>query len=256
MAVFDLTDGTNSRIESSLTGAEGKFSAPVSRLERIINGEDIKPLSRIEEVMTDYVKHGGGGIESACALDTGSRRFMGPFYEDETGIVASETVYDPRNWLQTWGRQDNMPANIDGNGKWHVHGVNNGSNDIGNGGFYNMAIDPKKVESVYYHVTVDGDHSFSPGTNADGYKTCMAITNRIAVASTDYYTNPATVDAIRENRSYQDGQGTWHFTTGFQGTLHISLIPNVEQYPVLWLCYNSWGLDMTFEEIRFNLKEE
>lgn len=69
MAEFDLTDGTNSRIESSLTGAEGKFSAPVSRLERIINGEDIKPLSRIEEVMKNYSPQPGPGESSIVVIE-------------------------------------------------------------------------------------------------------------------------------------------------------------------------------------------
>ena len=71
MAVIDLTDGTNSRIESSLTGAEGKFSAPVSRLERIIKGEDIKPLSRIEEVMKNYSPQPGpGGSDFSLEIGT------------------------------------------------------------------------------------------------------------------------------------------------------------------------------------------
>lgn len=54
-----MIDGTNSRVEQELTGAE--YPAPISRLERIIDGEDIKPLSRIEDKMKQYIAGGGGG---------------------------------------------------------------------------------------------------------------------------------------------------------------------------------------------------
>ena len=249
-----MIDGTNSRVEQELTGAG--YSAPISRLERIIDGEDIKPLSRIEDKMKQYIAGGGGGIESACTVDAGPRRFMGPFIEELNGVAASEEVYSPYNWIEAWGKRNNIYPNVDTNGKWHVHSINNGNAQCSNGGIYIMGIDPKKVESVYFHILVDGNKSYYPSENRDSYKTVMALTSRICMYENDFWNNQYTVDCARLDRCQQDSQGNWHFKTVLHGTLHVDwAIHDISKYPVLWLCYNSYGLDMTFEEIRFNLRE-
>lgn len=50
-------DGTNSRTEELLVSGVEETKKPLSRVEAILRGEDVKPLSRIEKAL----KEGGGG---------------------------------------------------------------------------------------------------------------------------------------------------------------------------------------------------
>lgn len=249
MAEFDLTDGTNSRIESSLTGADGKFSAPVSRLERIILGEDIKPLSRIEEVMTDYVKHGGGSVEALGANESFpnvfnqyARDFM---FE---GQIADDIVYDPYAWLYKPQNTGAIDSHVDENGKWHVYALGTPNAQCCTNGIYSRAIDPKKVKKINFEIDVDGGYYNSYPND----KTTFGLFSYNALSN--FQTNRGSwinmTTAYEEfERCYQDQQG-WHFVTHYDGA--FTLDPDG---PLVYWGYWAYALNLIFN-VNYTLREE
>ena len=243
---FDLTDGTNSRVEQELTGAG--YSAPISRLERIIDGEDIKPLSRIEDKMKQYIAGGSKG-ERYYSIDA-KRYQAGPIEEDLIGKTRTGTVYDPHNWIQSYGVPENMPANVDSNGKWHVHAVGSLYQNIMNNGIYTIPVDTKKVKRIHYIIRVtDG---FSLGDNRDDRKTKIALTNKLTFGDNAFTDYLVAVKVDTYSRCYQDSNNVWHWNTYMEGGMQVE---DYNAYPILWLNYRSWGLDMYFDTIEFILKE-
>lgn len=258
MAEFDLTDGTNSRIESSLTGAEGKYSAPVSRLERIINGEDIKPLSRIEEVMIDYVKHGGGGglvsNESYVSYESPYSLALEKGHSD-----ICDGTYDPHKWHWNtslnellWTQIPSVMVTEEGVDKWQVWWTGNSSyNAVTNNGIYMSALDTKVISEVRYKMRF-GSNMYDIG-NHNGRDPWFGLLDSMyfgLITSNDHILKKNT-----HTRSYYDETSTpkqWKPYAGCEGVLSLENL----DVPYCYLVYNCWGHSMTFENIEFVLKEE
>lgn len=249
MAEFDLTDGTNSRIESSLTGAEGKFSAPVSRLERIINGEDIKPLSRIEEVMTDYVKNGGGSVEALGANESFPNTFN-QYARDFMleGQIADDIVYDPYAWLYRPQNATAIDSHVDSNGKWHVFALGTPNAQCATHGIYSRAIDPKKVKKINFEIDVDG--GFYPNDN--GNKTTFGLFsyNRLGDFQTNRLSWINSAIAYEEFERIYDDHGTKRYVEHYYGA--FTLDPNS---PLVYWGYWAYALDLIFN-VNYTLRED
>lgn len=256
MAEFDLTDGTNSRIESSLTGAESKFSAPVSRLEQIINGEDIKPLSRIEEVMTDYIKTHSGGSEVGMGIYNMS---VMPRKAISTTDVSSMAIpnalgeaYNPHKWMWTGdggvNAWHNMPADVDSNGKWHVYTNYNVSHNLNVGGIYMAAaLDPNKISRINYQIRQGNTMEFDAN---DRNQIIVALINKVDNV-TRYWPEQSSTVKYNFHKKYYEVEGNIYPVNSIAGSISLE---NVTE-PV-YLVYYEYGSELIFESVEFVLKED
>lgn len=246
-----MIDGTNSRIESSLTGAEGKFSAPVSRLEQIILGEDIKPLSRIEEVMTDYVKtHGNGG---ELSTNDGKTKALYAFNEETLyGTVDEDIIYNPHHWTYKNFDEYCMPAGIDENGNWHVIAYHTGNATVGNQGTYIHAINPKYVSRIDFSIKLN-ENSFYPTSTSFTEQPCFALLRRPALPGSNFgdsgWGEYGIVKRVIEKYYTEDG------VIKMKDRITDSFMLSSYDEPV-YFAYYIYGLDATFDRIEFVLKEE
>lgn len=256
MAVIDLTDGTNSRIESSLTGAEGKFSAPVSRLEQIINGEDIKPLSRIEEVMTDYVKTHGGGNEGTgiYKMDLFIRQAITTENSSTNNIMpnAIGETYNPHKWMWTGdggvNAWDNIPANVDSNGKWHVYANSYTAHNLFVGGIYMAAaLDPNKISRINYQISQGNTLEFDAN---DRKQIIVALINKVDNVAR-YWPEQSSTVKYNFHKKYYEVEGNIYPVNSIAGSISLEDVTE----PV-YLVYCEYGSELTFESVEFVLKED
>ena len=81
-------DGTNSRTEDLLVSGVEETKKPLSRIEAILRGEDIKPQSRIEKALKEGGS-GGGGYDTQ--IDT---LFSANDYQENITLAHPYTDYD------------------------------------------------------------------------------------------------------------------------------------------------------------------
>ena len=235
MAEFDLTDGINSRIESSLTGAEGKFSAPVSRLERIINGEDIKPLSRIEEVMKNY---GGGGGVIPIGYDEYQALSPEEKADEKKVYMINEDSLIPYNVNLSFGlfnhfKEGSMDIDSNAFGGINYHWLKPGAY-IGASSRYTL---PSEATEIYYKV-VTGEHSYSNDVAyADRFRAAVGISNTLY---SYVYPDPSySPYFFCENSMFND------LNTTYEGHIVLSEVSGLDlSQPVyLYLTGHGWDLD-------------
>lgn len=247
-----MIDGTNSRVEQELTGAG--YSAPISRLERIIDGEDIKPLSRIEDKMKQYIAGGGGGKESSlCSNDISKTRGTGE------GCVLSEcgkprvvTVYDANEWLACSCGTDS-PQGIDPEtGKWKFNPTGNYRATC----MYNLAIDPNIVRGVYCKFIQDIENSYGKTERNTDRQICLALfrektaydgwlpnSQQCALSDWTYknYENPGSTPSLKQEVNIE---------------LNWDLITDEDFYKYkYYVAVTVVGSIMVFDTVNFLLKE-
>lgn len=253
MSTYDLAkEGTDSRIEQQLTGAG--YSAPISRLERIIDGEDIKPLSRIEDKMKTYIaEHSSGSGGAGMGLDDYSEiKMLAINAEDITSIPVPKVTdfYDPHGWMwigdggaNTWF---NMPGFVDSNDKWHVYAKDRTAHSLGNGGIYlGGAIDISKVRAIEYHL-VQGN--WEEPDKRDDHQIVIALVNKYMNVAY-YWPDRSETIKYKSHQKYYEVENQLYPVTDIIGSISVEDIDE-PAYLVYW----EYGSELTFESVNFVLK--